>query len=146
MVFFHRFKSWYSHSIWVSYELGVPGWSCATDNTNPSIVYCGLTNNTVLIFDIRNTKEFVRKLIEPCVPGIFSPIHSMDVFTNDSASSMLICSNLTHNYGWSTSKEEYEYVPLEQSTDCSSGTTDSMFPFLLIRAPQTKLILTFTQK
>lgn len=109
----------------ISYQLGAPGWSCAASEANPSIVYCGLTSNTVLVFDIRNTKEFVHKLIEPCVPKIFSPIHSMEVVTKDTTS-MLLCSNLSHTYGWNTSTEEYEYVPLQQTIECEFDVSDRM--------------------
>lgn len=56
----------------------------------------------------------------------------MEVVTNDSQS-MLMCSNLVHSYGWNTSNEDYEYIPLEQSTECTFDATDRMFPLLLIR-------------
>ncbi|KAG2205032.1 hypothetical protein INT47_002656 [Mucor saturninus] len=123
-----KLTSLQSNQVVLSYQLGAPGWSCASSEANPSIVYCGLTSNTVLVFDIRNTKEFVHKLIEPCVPKIFSPIHSiMEVMTEDVP--LLLCSNLSHTYGWNTSTEEYEYVPLQQSVEYENDVTDLIILF-----------------
>ncbi|KAG2230875.1 hypothetical protein INT48_003038 [Thamnidium elegans] len=106
-----------------SYKLEAPGWSCTIDAENPNTMYCGLTNNTVLVFDIRNTKNYIHKLVEPCEPKIYSPIHSMDVAHKD-GTSIVICSNLEHIYGWSTvNNEDYEYMPFEYTNDYKSFNT-----------------------
>lgn len=85
-------------------------------------MYCGLTNNKLLVFDIRNTKESVKVLVEPCVPRDMSPIHTVEVFENK-----VLCSNLTRSYSWTEKGEEYNYNPLDQPVECPYDKDDSMY-------------------
>jgi hypothetical protein len=90
-------------------------------------MYCGLTNNTVSVFDIRNTNQSLYKLDEPVLPKIFSPIHSMTTLTIDSKT-LLICSNLVHSYCWIIDIQDNnlrEYKLIDQSREYSYDTIDS---------------------
>lgn len=90
-------------------------------------MYCGLTNNAVLVFDIRNTKDHIYKLIEPTEKPLFSPIHSMHIVNSQNNTSTLVCSNLEHVYCWKTNENNtgYEYGSLKQSTESSQDKSDS---------------------
>lgn len=48
--------------IFSRYTLERAGWSCSFDSYNPNLLYCGLANNTICIYDIRNTKTRVQYL------------------------------------------------------------------------------------
>ncbi|CAO3594575.1 unnamed protein product [Absidia cylindrospora] len=87
----------------LSYTLPAAGWSCEFDSTNENQFYCGLSNNSVLVFDIRNTKNHLQQLYDDKTAAV--PLHSMIScqLGNDhrsSTSSTLICASLTQTYQW----------------------------------------------
>ena len=80
----------------LKYPTEKAGWSCAFDESDPNILYCGLANNTVLIFDNRNTNTHLQQL-HPDGPN--AAIHSLAV-TKTEAGRMLLCSNTLGSYAW----------------------------------------------
>ncbi|ORZ22559.1 hypothetical protein BCR42DRAFT_406480 [Absidia repens] len=87
----------------LSYTLPAAGWSCEFDSTNENQFYCGLSDNSVLVFDIRNTKKYLQQLYDSKTAAV--PLHSMIScqLGNDHGSSTpstLICASLTQTYQW----------------------------------------------
>ncbi|CAO3628705.1 unnamed protein product [Mucor hiemalis] len=100
-----------------TYQLDAPGWSCATNPLHPNFVYCGVTNNKLLVFDIRNTKGSVQTLMEPGSNRNMSPIHSVESFDNK-----ILCSNLSHSYYWiENSPGDYTHFSIKEFTDCNDS-------------------------
>ncbi|KAI9256549.1 hypothetical protein BDA99DRAFT_141390 [Phascolomyces articulosus] len=103
-----------------AYGLETPGWSCDFDEIDSNLLYCGLANNAVLVYDIRNTKNYLHRLRPPNTTGNF-PIHSLAVTTkadhNDGAR-MILCSNTVGSFLWelnvaaSSEDQEPEFHPL----------------------------------
>ncbi|KAI7854455.1 WD40-repeat-containing domain protein [Circinella umbellata] len=84
-----------------TYSLEKPGWSCDFDETDSNLLYCGLLNNTVSIYDIRNTKNHLHQLRPPNTPGNFS-IHSLAAVNNGAGGGkrLIFCSNNMGSYMW----------------------------------------------
>ncbi|KAI8891234.1 hypothetical protein K501DRAFT_265100 [Backusella circina FSU 941] len=51
-----------SNSVVQSYQLGSPGWSCSFDSKDSNLLYCGLGNGSLLVYDIRNTNTHLHNL------------------------------------------------------------------------------------
>ncbi|KAG2222380.1 hypothetical protein INT45_006902 [Circinella minor] len=84
-----------------TYSLEKPGWSCDFDETDSNLLYCGLLNNTVSVYDIRNTKNHLHQLRPPNTPGNFS-IHSLAAVNNGAGGGkrLIFCSNNMGSYMW----------------------------------------------
>ena len=48
-----------------SFQTGVPAWACAWDLDDSNLLYCGLQNGTVEVYDVRNTAGHVQRLLRP---------------------------------------------------------------------------------
>ncbi|KAI9024483.1 hypothetical protein CLU79DRAFT_109218 [Phycomyces nitens] len=82
------------------YHLEAPGWSCNFDNHDPNILYCGLANGTIVVYDIRNPHQPLYCLRLDTSIG---PIHSLDIFSDENQYRIL-CSGLSSSVGWSIGK------------------------------------------
>jgi hypothetical protein len=58
-----------------SYQFDSPVWSCCYDAKDINIVYCGLSNSTICVLDLRNTKG---------PDGKKFPVHSLVYVPSDS--------------------------------------------------------------
>ncbi|CAO3629776.1 unnamed protein product [Cunninghamella echinulata] len=89
-----------------TYQLPSPGWSCEFDESNPNQFYCGLANNSIMLYDIRNTKECLKNIVNKNL--IRTPIHSMISFQLNNISTLL-CSSLTQTYYYqSLQNDDYQ--------------------------------------
>ncbi|KAF1800787.1 hypothetical protein FB192DRAFT_1382316 [Mucor lusitanicus] len=48
-----------------SYTLEAPSRTCALDDENPNLLYCGLTTGALMVYDVRNTRSYLSKLVDP---------------------------------------------------------------------------------
>ncbi|KAI8146331.1 hypothetical protein BJV82DRAFT_413421 [Fennellomyces sp. T-0311] len=115
----------------VTYPIERAGWSCAFDEADPTMFYCGLANNTVLVYDNRNTKTHLHQL-HPNGPN--APIHSLAVMKT-ATGRMVLCSNTLGSYAWELrpseepvhhplpSVEQDGYKPYSLSYDNDTQTT-----------------------
>ncbi|CAO3682072.1 unnamed protein product [Rhizopus stolonifer] len=95
-----------------TYTLGIAGWSCAFDENNSNLLYCGLANNTLMVYDIRNTKDHLHKLKDSS-SQISAPIHSLNVAKADNTHPSVLCSNLVNSYEWEFGENEPRCIPIE---------------------------------
>ncbi|KAL4200930.1 hypothetical protein AMTRI_Chr02g256080 [Amborella trichopoda] len=66
-----------SNNVVIKYDLQVPAWSCTWNLDNPSQVYAGLQNGSLLMFDLRQTAQAVEVIY-----GLSSqPIHTVHSLT-----------------------------------------------------------------
>lgn len=94
------------------YILERPGWSCSFDPRNPSLLHCGQANNTICIFDIRNTNTHVQCLQ---AKDTRFPIHSMQIFYTASGQKEILYSTPVGSYVWKLMDgQEPELRPLPQ--------------------------------
>lgn len=114
-----------TNQVVLTYKLDAPGWSCASNHSDPNLVYCGVTNNKLLVFDIRNTKGCVQTLMEPGPNRNMSPIHCVESFDNK-----ILCSNLSHSYYWyQNNPGEYAHHPINEFADSSDNTVNDFKNF-----------------
>ncbi|KAL1935379.1 hypothetical protein VTP01DRAFT_4519 [Rhizomucor pusillus] len=98
--------------IFQTYILERPGWSCSFDPRNPSLLHCGQANNTICIFDIRNTNTHVQCLQ---AKDTRFPIHSMQIFYTASGQKEILYSTPVGSYVWKLMDgQEPELRPLPQ--------------------------------
>ncbi|KAI9264482.1 hypothetical protein BY458DRAFT_228430 [Sporodiniella umbellata] len=95
-----------------TYILDVPGWSCAFDENQTHLLYCGLANNILMVYDVRNTRSHLHKLKDPSSQAS-APIHSLSVGKSDNGNSSIMCSNLVKSYEWHLKDNEPLYFPIE---------------------------------
>ncbi|KAK4578692.1 hypothetical protein RGQ29_028686 [Quercus rubra] len=70
-----------SNELVINYDLPDPAWSCSWDSNNPSYIYAGLQNGTLLTFDMRRTRNPLQ-----CMVGLTSrPIHTIYSLVNNPA-------------------------------------------------------------
>lgn len=81
--------------IFFRYQLPSVGWSCEFDESNPNQFYCGLANNSIMIYDTRNTKECLNKIVNKNLNQ--TPVHSL-ISCRLNNTSALLCSSLTQVY------------------------------------------------
>ncbi|EIE79779.1 hypothetical protein RO3G_04484 [Rhizopus delemar RA 99-880] len=98
------------------YTLEFPGWSCAFDDHNTNLLYCGLGNNTLMVYDIRNTRSHLHKLKDSSSQA---PIHSLNVGQVNDSHSAVLCSNLVQSYVWNFKKDgdTPSYIPIETTPE-----------------------------
>ncbi|KAG0741828.1 hypothetical protein G6F57_010836 [Rhizopus arrhizus] len=99
-----------------TYTLEFPGWSCAFDDHNTNLLYCGLGNNTLMVYDIRNTRSHLHKLKDSSSQA---PIHSLNVGQVNDSHSAVLCSNLVQSYVWNFKKDgdTPSYIPIETTPE-----------------------------
>ncbi|KAI8388435.1 uncharacterized protein BYT42DRAFT_560081 [Radiomyces spectabilis] len=117
-----------------TYPLEAAGWSCDFDTQDANLVYCGLQNNAVLVFDIRNTRSHLDRLHKPSATGS-APLHSL-ISSSIDGQRTLLCANLTRSYCWRWNSDTTEWdchmLGLEQ---------DGYKPFSLSKSDQNSSIL-----
>lgn len=79
--------------------MDAPGWSCAFDEYDDNLLYCGLANNTLMVYDIRNTKSPLHKLKDSTLSAL-APIHSLNIGQLNDSRTTVLCSNLKQSYVW----------------------------------------------
>jgi hypothetical protein len=89
-----------------SYSLDLPAWSCHIDQHDPNILYCGLVNSTIMVFDIRNSKTHVKSLSSPSMTS-GSPLHSIQSIRVGGKNDTLLCSNLMKTFWWQDPADEH---------------------------------------
>ncbi|KAI8877722.1 hypothetical protein K501DRAFT_278183 [Backusella circina FSU 941] len=82
-----------------SYSLDAPAWSCHVDQHDPNILYCGLVNSTIMVFDIRNSKTHLKALSSQIMTS-GSPLHSIQSVRVGDKKDTLLCSNLIKTFWW----------------------------------------------
>lgn len=80
-----------------SYNLDAPGWCCGWDDSDENRLYCGLVDDTVMVFDVRNTRDHIYHLKDHALTKK-KPIHSI-VHLGGPKNSIL-CANLDCLYKW----------------------------------------------
>ncbi|KAI8056778.1 hypothetical protein BDF22DRAFT_667899 [Syncephalis plumigaleata] len=85
------------HSV-QTFELGIPGWSCAWHPHNPTIVAAGLINGSILLFDRRQPRLPLERLNGKDWLGT-KPVHSLNFF--ESSKIHLAAANHDHAFAWS---------------------------------------------
>lgn len=75
-------------------SLPLPGWSCSFNSVDPTKVYCGLGNSSILIYDARYPSQIFQKLESPHVYK--TPIHSLFIDSRQ----RIFCSNLSQSLVW----------------------------------------------
>ncbi|CAO3588279.1 unnamed protein product [Absidia cylindrospora] len=88
-----------------------PGWSCSFGSgATSSLLYCGLANDTAMVYDLRNTATPLHRLQNRQKTG-GSPISSI-IPLSINEKPMILCGNLNNIYAWnfdpSTSTVENE--------------------------------------
>ncbi|CAO3665572.1 unnamed protein product [Umbelopsis ramanniana] len=81
----------------ISYNLTAPGWCCSWDEVDENRLYCGLIDDSVMVFDVRNTRQHIYHLKNHELTKK-KPIHSI-VHMGGSQNSIL-CANLDCLYKW----------------------------------------------
>lgn len=81
----------------ISYNLTAPGWCCSWDEVDENRLYCGLIDDSVMVFDVRNTRQHIYHLKNHELTKK-KPIHSI-VHMGGSKNSIL-CANLDCLYKW----------------------------------------------
>ncbi|KAI7871329.1 hypothetical protein BDF14DRAFT_1221843 [Spinellus fusiger] len=110
----------HNNSILQTYTLGYAGWSCEFDPLQSNTLYCGLANDTVLVYDTRNTKKAVAILSQPRTTG-GAQIHSLHagVFGGKMT---LLCANAKRAYAWQKNQSQ---TPLETVEDTATVIEDT---------------------
>lgn len=70
-----KLTSLHTSSIMLSYALEAPGWSCDYHPQDRNIICAGLANGTILLFDVRNTRQALNRF--QAVLGECVPVHSL---------------------------------------------------------------------
>ncbi|KAH8554934.1 hypothetical protein BGW37DRAFT_217150 [Umbelopsis sp. PMI_123] len=80
-----------------SYNLTAPGWCCSWDDADENRLYCGLIDDSVMVFDVRNTREHIYHLKNHALTGK-KPIHS--IIHLGGPKNSVLCANLDCLYKW----------------------------------------------
>ncbi|CAO3691343.1 unnamed protein product [Rhizopus microsporus] len=100
-----------------TYSLDAPGWSCAFDEYDDNLLYCGLANNTLMVYDIRNTKSPLHKLKDSTLSAL-APIHSLNIGQLNDSRTTVLCSNLKQSYVWTfESDHSVRFNPIVTNAD-----------------------------
>ncbi|CEG80742.1 hypothetical protein RMATCC62417_15038 [Rhizopus microsporus] len=100
-----------------TYSLDAPGWSCAFDEYDDNLLYCGLANNTLMVYDIRNTKSPLHKLKDSNLSAL-APIHSLNIGRLNDSRTTVLCSNLKQSYVWTfESDHSVRFNPIVPNAD-----------------------------
>jgi E3 ubiquitin-protein ligase RFWD3 len=81
-----QLSSIHSNVLVHKYSLPVPGWSCCWNYDQPTYIYCGLANGSIMIFDTRRTDCHVEELkrndsLVPVTSLAYVPVcHASDLF------------------------------------------------------------------
>ncbi|CAM9442311.1 unnamed protein product [Discosporangium mesarthrocarpum] len=100
-----------TENVVVSYRLGLQGWSCEWSSTDPNQMFCGTSNGSVLLFDLRTTTSFISKQH----PRGGGPVHSLC----HSRDTPLICADMGGVWGWDVAKEHTAALPIQAGACCS---------------------------
>lgn len=75
-----KLSSMNSNNLLISFALEAPGWSCCFDPQDRNLVYVGLGNGKICMFDLRKTEAQPVVTISSSVGERISPVHSLTVF------------------------------------------------------------------
>ncbi|KAI9031543.1 hypothetical protein CLU79DRAFT_830819 [Phycomyces nitens] len=138
-----KISSTLNNCILQTYNLGYAGWSCDFDPVDPNILYCGLSNDTVMVYDVRNTKESLFSLRNAEITG-GAQIHSLHA-SIIGGKSTLLCANSLKAYMWQSestkSNTEDDYV-----CNLLNIETDGYLPFSLSIDPSRQELLLSSRK
>lgn len=101
-----------------TFHLDQAGWSCSWDPVDPNSMIVGLQNNVVLLFDIRKTSTFVKKLDSTRRSSKPLPIHSLTAIRGCSEGTNtfprgIIVGTPENAFFWSHKDGTYEMNSLE---------------------------------
>jgi len=92
-----------SNSVVQSYDLAAPGWCCSWDDSDENHLYCGLVDDSVMVFDVRNTREHIYHLKHHALTKK-KPIHS--IVHVGGPKNTILCANLDCLYKWEIDGDE----------------------------------------
>ncbi|KAM4614149.1 E3 ubiquitin-protein ligase RFWD3 [Discoglossus pictus] len=80
-----KLTSLMTNTVVQTYNTGRPVWSCCWCSDNTNYIYAGLINGSVLVYDLRDTSQFVRELVPlgsrcPVVSLSYVPRAASEVF------------------------------------------------------------------
>ncbi|KAI8576088.1 hypothetical protein K450DRAFT_258396 [Umbelopsis ramanniana AG] len=117
-----------------SYNLTAPGWCCSWDEVDENRLYCGLIDDSVMVFDVRNTREHIYHLKNHELTKK-KPIHS--IVHMGGPKNSILCANLDCLYQWDLSGDapvcsvievdSQGYHPYSVSYDKASATILASF-------------------
>ncbi|KAI9284563.1 hypothetical protein BC943DRAFT_361256 [Umbelopsis sp. AD052] len=117
-----------------SYNLTAPGWCCSWDEVDENRLYCGLMDDSIMVFDVRNTREHMYHLKNHELTKK-KPIHSIVHMAGPKNS--ILCANLDCLYQWDLSGDapvcsvievdSQGYHPYSVSYDKASATILASF-------------------
>jgi len=97
-----------SKNIIISYELETPSFCCEFHPTDPNYFYCG-QEKSILMFDKRNTKKFVSRLISPQPV----PIFSLKFVNVNKGNQELISASSKGVERWTETVDKCSYSPIQ---------------------------------
>ncbi|CAO3607046.1 unnamed protein product [Cunninghamella echinulata] len=114
-----------------TFPLNSPGYCCLFDiNDSSPLLYCGLANGSVIVYDKRQSKSPLCQLNNRQLTGT-SPVHSIAVIKiNDKP--VILCANLNKFYAWQldpsnlTQPLDGIVPPYDECSQCHILTLDSM--------------------
>ncbi|CAO3607038.1 unnamed protein product [Cunninghamella echinulata] len=117
-----------------TFPLNSPGYCCLFDiNDSSPLLYCGLANGSVIVYDKRQSKSPLCQLNNRQLTGT-SPVHSIAVIKiNDKP--VILCANLNKFYAWQldpsnlTQPLDGIVPPYDECSQCHILTLDSMQDF-----------------
>ncbi|CAO3638798.1 unnamed protein product [Mucor fragilis] len=113
-----------------SYALEAPSKTCTFDDRTPNLLYCGLATGALMVYDVRNTRGYMSKLVDT---ERNSPL--LSVIPNGNS---IICTDEFASYTWDLSEsQQYTTQPLcfqqrvqekdTQGTICSVSMAENTF-------------------
>ncbi|KAL0096667.1 hypothetical protein J3Q64DRAFT_1029596 [Phycomyces blakesleeanus] len=93
-------SSIYDNTVVERFQLEAPGWSCNFDDSRFNIIYCGLSNGVIVVYDILNPQQLLYRLRQDQNIG---PIHSLYTVSIENQY-RIMCSSVSGSVGWSIDK------------------------------------------
>ncbi|KAL0095829.1 hypothetical protein F4703DRAFT_1089684 [Phycomyces blakesleeanus] len=93
-------SSIYDNTVVERFQLEAPGWSCNFDDSRFNIIYCGLSNGVIVVYDILNPQQLLYRLRQDQNIG---PIHSLYTVSIENQY-RIMCSSVSGSIGWSIDK------------------------------------------
>ncbi|KAL9544498.1 hypothetical protein MBANPS3_007599 [Mucor bainieri] len=88
-----------------SYTLEAPSTACAFDDKNSNLLYCGLTTGALMVYDVRNTRGYLSRLVDP--------ERNMPLLSVIPRGNSIFCTDQYATYTWDLSEaQQYTTQPL----------------------------------
>ncbi|KAL0137875.1 hypothetical protein V8B55DRAFT_1532862 [Mucor lusitanicus] len=98
-----------------SYTLEAPSRTCALDDENPNLLYCGLTTGALMVYDVRNTRSYLSKLVDPERNGSL-----LSVIPHGNS---ILCTDQYASYTWELDEsQQYITQPLHFQINMTKNT------------------------